>query len=87
MEQKAKHPLVSPMEQKVKQHLVSPFLRGTEGGSQGGRKGDLKGDGRGISRGTEGGSKWGVRGEFLLSKGFSLKLTQIGTVVPLRLNQ
>jgi len=30
--------LVSPMEQKAKHPLVSPFLRGTEGGS----KGDLK---------------------------------------------
>ncbi|EDX77202.1 hypothetical protein MC7420_339 [Coleofasciculus chthonoplastes PCC 7420] len=41
MEQKAKHPLASPMEQKAKHPLVSPFLRGTEGGSKRGARGDL----------------------------------------------
>ncbi|EDX75360.1 hypothetical protein MC7420_1278 [Coleofasciculus chthonoplastes PCC 7420] len=61
-----------PMEQKAKQHLVSPMEQKV--------KQHLVSP---FLRGTEGGSKWGVRGELLLSKGFSLKLTRIGTVVSL----
>jgi hypothetical protein len=49
------------MEQKAKHPLVSPFLRGTEGGSNRGTEGGSK-KGRGGSKKGRGGSKKGRGG-------------------------